>query len=583
MASEIKNKADMIWNIADILRGPYKPSEYGEVILPFTVMRRFDCVLRPTNDKVMDMYKNVKGKGDADRFLKIASGHNFYNVSGFTFDSLRNDPLGIETKMREYINGFSPNVREILEKFEIDTQINRLAEEKLLFNVVSEFASPKNDLSPEVISNSDMGHIFEEIIRKFSESHNEEAGEYYTPREVIALMAEILIRESDLKEERSSIRTIYDPACGTGGMLSEAMDHISKQGSKMDLICYGQEVNQKTYAICQADMLIKNQHQNSFPDEIYNGNTLTDDKFSGKKFNYIISNPPFGTKWEKDYTAVLAESKNPNGRFSIGLPQKSDGQMLFLEIAISKMRPVSEGGGRVTIIHNGSPLFNGDAGSGPSEIRKYIIENDLLDAIIQLPENIFYNTGITTYIWVLDNNKPDYRKGKVQLIEASKMYEVRPKNVGNKRFDVSAQYKDVVVKAYREFRDATYEVDGKVCESKIVNGSDFGYVKVTVNTPVLDSEGNPVYGKRGKVQIDKKKKDTENIPINQDVQEYIQREVLPYNPHAIIDTQKTKIGYEIPFTRYFYKYSPPRPPEEILVEIKQLESEISKLMKELYN
>ena len=560
LSANVNEKANLIWAIADKLTGVYKPHEYGKVILPLTVIRRFDCILVDTKEAVLEKHNSMaQNLPMREVFLKKASGYEFYNTSKYTFETLLDAPDSIEANFRNYLNGFSKNVREIIEKFKFDQEIATLAEKNLLYIVIQEFTTPKADLHPDKISNLEMGYIFEEIIRRFSEAHNEDAGQHYTPREVIELMVNILFNsDNDILTENVA-KTLYDPACGTGGMLSVAEDYLKKINSSAKLLPFGQEINDETFAICKADMLIKGNDA----DNIKNGNTLSDDQFKGEKFDYILSNPPFGREWKNDKKAVEAEAKlGAAGRFAAGLPAVGDGQMLFLQTAIHKMK---DSGSKVAIIHNGSPLFTGDAGSGPSEIRRYILENDLLEAIIALPNDIFYNTGIATYIWVLNNKKSNIRKGKVQLINANQMYEKRRKSLGNKRNDIPKHYIDEITNIYADFKETDI--------SKIFDNEAFGYSKIVVERPQKDENGN-VVTKNGKPVADTRLRDTENVPLKEDIREYFKREVLPYAPDAWIDKTKTKIGYEIPFTRYFYKYVPPRPSEEIMSEILELEKSL---------
>lgn len=572
LTSNITEKANLIWAIADKLTGVYKPHEYGKVILPLTVIRRFDCILAETKQAVIEKNKSMPaGMPMRDAFLKKAAGHEFYNTSNYTFETLLNEPSAIEANLRNYINGFSENVRQIIEKFDFGTEIDRLSEKNLLYIVIKEFTTPKADLHPDRISNLEMGYIFEEIIRRFSEAHNEDAGQHYTPREVIELMVNILFCHDNDILAGNVAKTVYDPACGTGGMLSVAEDYLKKLNSSATLLPFGQELNDETFAVCKADMLIKGNDA----DKIRCGNTLSEDQFKGAQFDYILSNPPFGREWKNDKAAVEAESKlGAAGRFGFGLPAVGDGQMLFLLTALAKMKEPRQGGTRIAIIHNGSPLFAGDAGSGPSEIRRHILENDLLDAIIALPNDIFYNTGIATYIWVLSNKKEKCRQGKVQLINASEMYEKRRKSLGNKRNDIPRHFIDRITRIYADFEETE--------ESRIFDNEDFGYNKITVERPQKDEKGN-IVRKAGRPLADADLRDTENIPLKEDIQEYFKREVLPYSPDAWIDTKKTKTGYEIPFTRYFYKYVPPRPSLEIKQEIQQLEKDLQGAMSDVFN
>ena len=569
LSSNINEKANLIWAIADKLTGVYKPHEYGKVILPLTVIRRFDCILADTKDAVLAKHNSMAPDLPMrEVFLKKAAGYEFYNTSKYTFETLLDAPDSIEANFRNYLNGFSKNVREIIEKFKFDQEITTLAEKNLLFIVIQEFTTPKADLHPDKISNLEMGYIFEEIIRRFSEAHNEDAGQHYTPREVIELMVNILFNNDNDILTKNIAKTIYDPACGTGGMLSVAEDYLKKINSSAQLLPFGQEINDETFAICKADMLIKGNDA----DKIKNGNTLSDDQFIGEKFDYILSNPPFGREWKNDKKAVEKEAKlGAAGRFGAGLPAVGDGQMLFLQTAIHKMKDT---GSKVAIIHNGSPLFTGDAGSGPSEIRRYILENDLLEAIIALPNDIFYNTGIATYIWVLNNTKESFRKGKVQLINANQMYEKRRKSLGNKRNGIPKHYIDEITRIYADFKESDV--------SKIFDNEEFGYSKIVVERPQKDENGN-IIKKSGKPVADPSLRDTENVPLKEDIQEYFKKEVLPYAPNAWIDEKKTKIGYEIPFTRYFYKYVPPRPSEEIMSEILELEKSLDGSLEEIFS
>lgn len=566
--SKITNKAALIWAIADKITGVYKPHEYGKVILPLTVIKRFDSILEETKSDVLAAYEKCRNMDNdimRNEILTNASGHPFYNTSKYTLRTLLDDPDHIDDNFASYINAFSPNVCEIIEKFEFaKDELPKMREYGLLFTVLQEFGTDKADMHPSRVSDIEMGYIFEELIRKFSESYNEEAGQHYTPREVIELMVHILLNFDNAMLSSKEARTIYDPACGTGGMLSIASEYIKKHNSSAAFLCFGQEINPETYAIAKADMLIKGENDSL----IRSGNTLSDDQFPKQTFNYIISNPPFGREWKKEKASVEKEAKltrENGGRFFMGLPAIGDSQMLFLSNAVAKMKPVEEGGSRVAIVHNGSPLFTGDAGSGPSNIRKYLLENDLLEAIIALPNDIFYNTGIATYIWVLSNNKEKRRMGKVQLINANGLYEKRRKSLGNKRNDIPQTAIDEIAKIYGDFRENKL--------SKIFKNEDFGYRKVVVERPLRDESGKPIL-KKGKVQADPKLRDTENIPLSEDVAEYMKREVLPYAPDAWIDESKTKIGYEIPFTRYFYEYTPPVPSEELKREILQIESEL---------
>ena len=574
LSANVNEKAALIWAIADKLTGVYKPHEYGEVILPLTVIRRFDCILSDTKDAVLEKYESVKSLPVRDVLLRNATGGlAFYNTSKFTFERLLDDPDNIEENFRDYLNGFSDNVQDIIEKFKFDGHITTMANKGILYIVIKEFTSPKANLHPDVISNLEMGYIFEEIIRRFSEAHNEDAGQHYTPREVIRLMVNILFNDdSDILSGNNVAKTIYDPACGTGGMLSVAEEYLHELNKSTELLAFGQEINDQTFAICKADMLIKGNNA----DYIKDGNTLSDDQFEGNTFDYIISNPPFGREWKNEKTKVEAEAKRGfAGRFGAGLPAASDGQMLFLMTAVSKMKEPAQGGSRIAIIHNGSPLFTGDAGSGPSNIRKYILENDLLEAIIALPNDIFYNTGIATYIWVLSNKKAGTkREGRVQLINANGLFEKRRKALGNKRNDIPESAIEEITRLYGDFRETEI--------SKIFDNEDFGYTKITVERPLLDENGEPVL-KKGKKQPDSSLRDTESVPLKEDIDEYFRREVLPFAPDAWIDEKKSVVGYEIPFTRYFYKYEAPKPSAEIMTEILELEKELNGSLAEVFD
>lgn len=572
LSANINEKASLIWAIADKLTGVYKPHEYGEVILPLTVIRRFDCILADTREVVWQKDASVSTLPLKDVLLKKASGHPFYNTSKFTFEKLVEDPDNIEGNFRNYLNGFSENVRDIIAKFKFDAHIATMANKGILYIVLKEFTSPRANLHPSVISNLEMGYIFEEITRRFSEAHNEDAGQHYTPREVIRLMVNILFcDDSTLLSGSNVVKTLYDPACGTGGMLSVAEEYLHELNATTELVSFGQEINDQTFAICKADMLIKGNNA----DFIQDGNTLTDDQFAGQTFDYVLSNPPFGREWKNERAAIEAEAKRGfAGRFGPGLPAVGDGQMLFLLTALSKMKEPKDGGSRIAIIHNGSPLFTGDAGSGPSEIRRYILENDLLEAIIALPNDIFYNTGIATYIWVLSNKKRGTRReGKVQLINANGLFEKRRKALGNKRNDIPESAIIEITRLYGDFCESEI--------SKIFDNAEFGYTKITVERPIRDESGRPVLVK-GKPQADSDLRDTENVPLAEDIEAYFAREVLPFAPDAWIDRSKSKVGYEIPFTRYFYQYQAPRPSSEIMAEILEIEKELDGSLAEIF-
>ena len=567
VGTNISEKASMIWNVADGLVGPFKPHEYGTVILPMTVIKRFHDCLLPTRDAVLKRYEEVKNLAVIDGFLRKASGYQFYNTSKFTFDTLVADPSNIESNFRDYLAGFSPNVQDILSKFEFDATIKRLVDSNTLYVTIKEFAGPKGYLGPDKISTVDCGYIFEDLVRRFSESFGEEAGAHFTSRDIIYLMADILLSDVDFANTGSM--TVYDMAMGTSQMLSCMEERVRELSSDMEITCFGQEFNPSTFAIAKADMMIRG----GDPNNMRFGDTLSEDQFTGYKFNRIISNPPFGIPWKREQEAVEAEAKTGNkGRFAPGLPKISDGQQLFVLNGIAKLAD----DGKMAIIQNGSPLFSGDAGSGPSEIRRYIIENDWLEAIVQLSTDAFMNTGISTYIWVINKSKPDDRIGKVQLIDASHCAEPRRKSIGTKRNDITDRCRELIVKAYGDFSEGIsgYE-NGIYCESKIFDNDDFGYRRITVERPTLYETGKPVL-KKGKPVADSSLRDYENVPLKKDVDEYFRREVLPYAPDAWIDKSKTKVGYEIPMTRYFYRYQKPESSDAIMARIRLLEADIAK-------
>ncbi|MDP3298365.1 MAG: class I SAM-dependent DNA methyltransferase [Thermodesulfovibrionia bacterium] len=672
MNYNFQEKVNFIWSIADLLRGDYKQTEFQDVILPLTVLKRLDDVLEPTKEKVLKKNRELKEKGieNKDLILTRASGYPFYNISKFTFQNLLQDANNIAKNLHNYINGFSENMYNILENFEFDNEIKKLDEANLLYQIIQRFN--EMDLHPDVVSNHEMGTIFEELIRRFSEQSNETAGEHFTPREVIRLMVRLLIAGNGSLKQKNIIRAIYDPACGTGGMLTTAKDEIIEHvNPTAQVFLFGQELNPKTFAIAKSDILIKGEDA----DNIKKGNSFSEDHLTGKTFDLMLSNPPFGVEWKKveSFVRKEAEEFGFEGRFGAGLPRISDGSLLFIQHMISKIKPVREGGGRIAIVFNGSPLFTGDAGSGESEIRKWIIGNDWLEAIIGLPDQLFYNTGIYTYIWIVTNNKPKERKGKVQLIDAREYYEKMRKSFGNKRNYISDEQISAVVNIYKSFKESD--------KSKIFSNDDFGYYKITVERPLqlnfhvsddriellkeekafqnldvaagfsqrkrkkdkqlkeieegkkkqgkiikaLKSIGNTLYKNKDKfeavldnvfmehkIDVDKSLKkailkalsehdetadiicdkngnpepnpdlrDYENIPLKEDIYEYFKREVKPHLPDAWIDEKKTKVGYEISFTKYFYKYSPLRPLDEITGDIKTLEEETRRLMEEV--
>lgn len=602
----------LIWAVADLLRGDFKQSEYGRVILPFTVLRRLDCVLTPSKHKVLAEKKKREAAGvDPDQFLRRASGAKFYNASELDLPTLMGDQDHIEANLTSYVQGFSPEVREIFERFDFATQVNRLAKANLLYLVTEKFANV--DLHPDRVDNVQMGLVFEELIRKFAELSNETAGEHFTPREVIRLMVNLIFIEDDevLAPGNSVVRTIYDPTAGTGGMLSVAAEFLHEHNPQARLTLYGQELNDESYAICKADMLIREQHV----ENIVPGNTLSDEGHAARKFDYMLSNPPFGVEWKKVEKAIRKEHEERgfDGRFGPGLPRVSDGSMLFLLHLVSKMRPAVDGGSRFGIVLNGSPLFTGGAGSGESEIRRYLLENDLVEAIVALPTDMFYNTGIATYVWVVSNKKEADRKGYVQLIDAGSFWQKMRKSLGSKRKEMSDEHIDAITRLFGDFQEAelatVFDADGKEVERSIIaaaefapeplpggkvkvaplarifRNEEFGYTTITVERPLRDEQGNVVLGQKGRQkgqpQPDSSLRDTENVPLSEDIRVYFEREVLPHAPDAWIDETKCKVGYEIPFNRHFYVFEPPRPLHEIDEELKAVSARIMTMLGEL--
>ena len=566
------NLSSFIWSVADLLRGDYKQSDYGKVILPFTVLRRLDCVLEATKEAVLKEKDKRETAGlNPEPFVLKKSKQLFYNTSPLDMKKLMGDQDNIRENLFSYVQAFSPAVRDIFECFDFHTQVERLGKAGLLYLITEKFAGI--DLHPETISNAQMGTAFEELIRKFAELSNETAGEHMSPRDVIRLMVNLLfIEDDDLLCKPGIVRSLYDPTVATGGMLSVAEEHLAELNPDARLVMYGQELNAESYAICKADMLIKG-HDIS---NIILGNTLSNDGLIGKLFDYMLSNPPFGVEWKKIEAFIRKEFEQQgfNGRFGPGLPRVSDGSLLFLMHLISKMRPAKDGGSRFGIVLNGSPLFTGNAGSGESEIRRYVLENDLVEAIIGLPTDMFYNTGISTYIWILTNRKPEHRRGKVQLIDASAMWQKMRKSLGSKRKELSEDHIAQITKLFGECQEVTTkDASGSdVPISRIFNNTDFGYQTITVERPERDAAGKIVKetkGKgKGKPKPDTSLRDTENVPLSDSVEDYFKREVLPHVPDAWIDHEKTKTGYEIPFNRHFYVFKPPRELAEIDAELK---------------
>lgn len=603
--------SSFIWSVADLLRGDYKQSEYGRVILPFTVLRRIDCVLESTKEAVLAEFEAKQKMGlNPEPFLLRVSGLKFYNTSPMDMKKLMGDQDHIRQNLEQYIQAFSPSVRDIFERFDFFTQIDRLNKCGLLYLVTEKFSGI--DLHPETVSNFQMGLVFEELIRKFAEISNETAGEHFTPREVIRLMVNLIFVEDDeILSKPGVVRTIYDPTAGTGGMLSVAGEYLEEHNPTARLTMHGQELNDESYAICKADMLIKGQEvANIIP-----GNTLSDDGHGHSKFDYMLSNPPFGVEWKKVEKEIRKEHEQQgfNGRFGPGLPRVSDGSLLFLMHLLSKMQPAAAGGSRFGIVLNGSPLFTGGAGSGESEIRRHVLENDLVEAIIGLPTDMFYNTGISTYIWILSNRKPENRKGFVQLIDASSFWQKMRKSLGSKRKELSDQHISDITRLFGGFTEAklatVLDSSGKETDrriilqgekepaapeggkvkiaplSRIFKNSAFGYRTITVERPQKDENGKPVIGTKGKLKgkpmPDTSLRDTENVPLDEDIEEYFKREVLPHVPDAWIDHEKTKTGYEIPFNRHFYVFEPPRSLTEIDTDLKIVTDRIMTMIKGL--
>ncbi|MBT9486757.1 MAG: SAM-dependent DNA methyltransferase [Rubrivivax sp.] len=603
--------SSLIWSVADLLRGDFRQSEYGRVILPFTVLRRLDCVLAPTKAAALAEYAAKQAAGIAyEPFVKRKTGLDFYNVSSLDMAKLMGDQDNVRANLDSYIQGFAPDVRSIFEHFDFAATVERLHKAKLLYLVTEKFAG--FNLHPSSVDNMQMGLVFEELIRKFAEISNETAGEHFTPREVIRLMVNLLfIEDSDALTKPGVVRTMYDPTAGTGGMLSVAGEYLAELNPKARLTLFGQELNPESHAICKADMLIRGQDISN----IILGNTLSDDGLLGKLFDYMLSNPPFGVEWKKIEKAIRHEYEQQgyNGRFGPGLPRVSDGSLLFLLHLLSKMRPAVQGGSRVGIVLNGSPLFTGGAGSGESEIRRYVLENDLVEAIVALPTDMFYNTGISTYIWILSNRKPEDRKGYVQLIDASSFWQKMRKSLGSKRKEMGDEHIAQVTKMFGDFVEASLVTvmgaDGKevgrqvlmdgetlpsataggkvkvVPVSRIFRNQDFGYRAITVERPLRDEAGKLILGEKGRLkgkpQPDSSLRDTENVPLSEDVDTYFRREVMPHAPDAWIDHEKTKVGYEIPFNRHFYVFEPPRELAEIDIDLKRVTDRIKSMIEGL--
>jgi type I restriction enzyme M protein len=565
--SKFQEISSLIWKISDdVLRMKFKENEYGEVILPFVLLRRLDCVLEPNKDEIYKLYEEYKSKVDDPTPIIINKiNQNFYNVSKYDLSKLTSDPKNTFINFKNYLNGYSTNIHEIIENFQLDKIIEKLHKNNLLYLLVNSFT--EIDLHPNVVDNHTMGMVFEELLRKSSELSNESSGQYYTPRDIVKLLVSLVFSGSkeDLKGE-GKIRSVFDPCCGTGGMLTIGKEWVlGNINPNLELKLFGQETISETYSICKSDILISGEN----PDNIKLGSSLSEDGFQGFKFDYMITNPPFGVSWKSEEDFIKNESQNPQGRFSVGTPRTSDGSLLFLQHMISKMETK---GSRIGVVFNGSPLFTGDSGSGESEIRKWVIENDLLECIVQLPDSIFFNTGITSYIWIVNNNKKSNRKGFVQLIDGSNLFKPMKKSLGSKRKEVSNEQRDFILKNYTDFKETEI--------SKIFPNEFFGYTKVTIEQP-LKENGDIIKDKKGVIKTDSSLRDYERIPLGVDIDEYFEREVKPHLPESWMDRNKDNIGYEINFTKYFYKYKPLRSLGDLTKELLDLEKESDGLMNKL--
>lgn len=584
VGANIQEKASLIWSAADTLRGPYKPHEYGLVILPMTVIKRFHDCLEPTHDAVLAAAEKYKAFSVKDGFLRDASGYPFYNTSKFTFETLKADPENIEDNFKDYINGFSDNVQDILARMKFDDQIERLSDPDapLLYQVLCDFCKPQADMAPNKIRAVDMGYIFENLIQRFSESYDEDAGAHFTSRDIVYLMTDLLIQADPHVFDGDRItKTVYDQTMGTSQMLGCTEERLRQLDAEARVTCYGQEFNPFTFGIAKASALIRGEDDAN----MRFGDTLSADKFDGFKFDYCISNPPFGDPWNPQAAAVEKEFKSAGGgRFPVEkLPAKGDGQMLFVLNGLSKLKD----DGVMAIIQDASPLYKGKPGSGEDSIRRYVLENDWLDAIVQLPCDSFYNTGIATYVWLFSKAKAPEHRDHVLLIDASRCFEKRRKGIGDKKNDITKSCRDLIVQAYSEYRDGTWTGTGSngqevAVEARLMETVEFGFNRVAVESPVVDESGEPILNKRGKMQVDKAKADTEDIPLNQDIDAYIEREVRPYNKYAWVDKKKTKVGYTIPFTRVFYKYAELEPADEIAKRILEHEKTLEKSLEALF-
>jgi type I restriction enzyme M protein len=562
--------SSFIWRVCDDeLRGLFKPHEYGDIILPFVVLRRLDCLIEPHKDEVVKQYNELLQSGidDPTPIIKKKTGLNFFNYSPYDLTRLKSDPNGLKINFPNYLNGYSDNVHQILENFQLDKPVEKLIKNKKLYSLIDKFTEV--DLHPDKIDNHTMGSIFEELLRKFSEMSNETSGEHYTPRDIVKLLVSLVFSgdEDNLKGE-GIIRSIFDPCCGTGGMITIGKEWVNENISDDVMFqLYGQELNPQTFSICKSDFLITGED----PERIKLGSSLSNDQHEGRTFDYMITNPPFGVSWKSEQSYINEESKNPLGRFSVGTPRSSDGSLLFLQHMISKMKPE---GSRIGVVFNGSPLFTGDSGSGESEIRKWIIENDWLECVVSLPDSLFFNTGITTYIWIVSNKKKPNRKGKVQLIDGSSLFKTMKKSLGSKRKYMDDDQTQQILNSYSSFEESDI--------SKIFDNEFFGYTKVTIEQP-LKENGEVVRKKDGTLKPDSSLRDSERIPLSEDIEEYFNREVEPHLPESWIDFDKSRVGYEINFTKYFYQYKPLRSSEDITNDLLELEKESEKLLNQIVN
>lgn len=559
--------SSLIWNICDdVLRGLFKPHEYGDVIIPFIVLRRLDCIIEPNKEEVISLYQELKNDiDDISPIIKKKTGLVFYNHSNYDLNRLKGDTNNLKLNFNNYINGYSQNVFEILEHFQLEKPVEKLLKNNKLYLLIDKLTEV--DFHPQVVDNHMMGMIFEDLLRRFSEMSNETSGEHFSPRDIITLLVSLVLSggKENLKGE-GLIRSIFDCCSGTGGILTIGKRWIEENISdKIIINLFGQELNPQTYSICKSDFLITGEN----PDNIKLGSSLSNDHFTGKKFDYQITNPPFGVSWKSEEDFIKTESQNPNGRFSVGTPRSSDGSLLFLQHLISKFK---DDNSRIGIVFNGSPLFSGDSGSGESEIRRWIIENDWLECIVQLPDQLFFNTGITTYLWILGKKKSKERRGKIQLIDGSNYFRPLKKSLGSKRKEISEQGRNYILKVYEDFKENEI--------SKIYPNEFFGYKKLTIEQPLVQ-DGKVVMDKKGKMKPDGSLRDTERIPLDVDIDDYFDKEVKPHLPNSWVDKDKTQVGYEINFSKYFYKYTPLRSVQDVLKDLLELEKESDGLMNEL--